>query len=61
MEKLYYFENEFDDGEYPSEAWRTANWLLGTVKNLVPAAIIHKEVKNGTTRSSFYGSFLQYL
>ena len=38
-----YFENKFNDKEDSSNAWRTANELLGTVKNLSPTAIIHTE------------------
>ena len=37
------FENKFNVNEDSSNAWRTANELLGTVKNLSPTAIIHTE------------------
>ena len=38
-----FFERGFDDGMDSTTAWRTANELLGTVKNLSPTAIIHKK------------------
>ena len=42
-DRTKYFENKFNDKEDSSNAWRTANKLLGTVKNLAPTAIIHTE------------------
>ena len=42
-DRTEYFENKFNDKEDSSNAWRTANELLGTVKNLAPTAIIHTE------------------
>ena len=38
-----YFERGFDDKMDATKAWRTANELLGTVKNLSPTAIVHQE------------------
>ena len=38
-----FFENGFDDKMDSAKAWRTANELLGTVKNLSPTAIVHQE------------------
>ena len=37
------FKKGFDDGMDSAKAWRTANELLGTVKNLSPTAIVHQE------------------
>ena len=42
-DRTEYFENKFNDKEDSSNACRTANKLLGTVKNLAPTAIIHTE------------------
>ena len=33
-DKVHYFEDNFNNGEESSKAWRIANELLGTVKNL---------------------------
>ena len=38
-----FFKKGFDDGMDSAKAWRTANELLGTVKNLSPTAIVHQE------------------
>ena len=38
-----FFESGFGDDMDSTKAWRTANELLGTVKNLSPTAIIHKK------------------
>ena len=38
-----YFEGNFDDKVDATKAWRTANELLGTTKNLSPTAIVHQE------------------
>ena len=38
-----FFEKGFDDGMDSAKAWRTANELLGTIKNLSPTAIVHQE------------------
>ena len=37
-----YFEKGFDDGMDSAKAWRTANELLGTIKNLSPTATVHQ-------------------
>ena len=42
-DKKEFFERVFDDGMDSTTAWRTANELLGTVKNLSLTAIIHKK------------------
>ena len=42
-DRTEYFEKKFNDKEDSSNACRTANKLLGTVKNLAPTAIIHTE------------------
>ena len=36
------FENKFNDKDDSTNAWKTANELLGTVKNLAPTATIHR-------------------
>ena len=36
-------KKRFEDGVDSSKAWRTANELLGTVKNLSPSAIVYQE------------------
>ena len=42
-DRTEYFENKFNDKEDSSNAWRTANELIGTVKNLAPTKKIHTE------------------
>ena len=38
-----FYRKGFVDGIDSSKAWRTANDMLGTVKNLSPSAIVHHE------------------
>ena len=38
-----FYRKGFEDGIDSSKAWRTANDMLGTVKNLSPSAIVHQE------------------
>ena len=38
-----FYKKGFEDGVDSSKAWRTANELLGTVKNLSPSVIVHQE------------------
>ena len=37
-----FYRKGFEDGEDSSKVWRTANDMLGTVKNLSPSAIVHQ-------------------
>ena len=39
-----FYERGFDDGMDSAKAWRTANELLGTIKNLSSTAIVHQVV-----------------
>ena len=62
-DRTEYFENKFNDKEDSSNAWRTANELLGTVKNLSPTAIIHTENEGDppeliTNPAKFNGFFI---
>ena len=62
-----YFENGFDDGMDSAKAWRTANELLGTVKNLSPTAIVHQEegedspelINNPLKMATIFNKFLR--
>ena len=38
-----FYRKGFEDGVDSSKAWRTANDMLGTVKNLSPEASVHQE------------------
>ena len=65
-DRTEYFENKFNDKEDSSNAWRSANELLGTVKNLAPTAIIHTEkegdppemIKNPAKLAKIFNEFL---
>ena len=64
--KMNYFEEKFK--EYDSKnVWRTANELLGSVKNLSPTNILHKEeadcdpkmINNPERIASIFNEFFQ--
>ena len=42
QDKLSYLEEKFNEGD-SRNIWRTANEVIGTVKNLSPTNILHKE------------------
>ena len=44
-DKLNYLEGKFNEGD-SKNIWRTANEVMGTVKNLSPTNILHKESEN---------------
>ena len=43
MDEEEFYRKGFEDDVDSSKAWRTANEMLGTVKNLSPSAIVHHE------------------